>query len=56
MTLQGAAVYVISIGIAVAVAVPLRRALRRGSPRFNTLATVIVVGVLAVAVAIVFLS
>jgi len=56
MTLQSAVVYVVSVGIAIAVAVPLGRLLQRRSPRFNTLAFIGTVGVLAFAVAVVFLT
>jgi hypothetical protein len=56
MTTQGVLVCFASIGIAITVAVPVHRALRRGSPGFNAIAAVVVAGVLAIAASIVFLN
>jgi hypothetical protein len=56
MTTQSALVYLAGVGVAIAVAVPLHRALRRGSPRFNAVAAIVVGGVLAVAASIAFLN
>ena len=56
MTTQSAVVYLAGVGMALAVAVPLHRALRRGSRRFNALAVIVVGGVLALAASIAFLT
>jgi len=56
MTVQGVLVSLAGVGVAIAVAVPLHRAVRRGSLRFNTAAAIAVFGVLAIAAAIAILS
>ncbi len=56
MTLQRLLINVVGIGIAIAVAVPLSRALRRASPLVNRVAAIAAFSVLAIAVYILFLT
>jgi len=56
MTIPSATAYVVSAGLAMAVAILLQRLFRRGPSQLRTLEVVAVLGVLAAAAAAVFLA